>query len=121
MIKNVDYWPNDDNDFEGKLYISAEGQCWDKKTLKQLRDEYDIIFMSAGDGVIPVKVIKYGDNYGVALGLEDDGTIAFKQYGCGDTKSYEYMFSEYWIDKLIADLQEAKKHIEKLKKKRKEK
>lgn len=117
MIGYVDYCK--DNDFEGKLVISAEDQCWDKKTLKQLRDEHDIIFMSAGDGVIPVKVIKYGDNYGVALGSEDDGTIAFEQYGYGDTKQYEHMFSEYWIDKLIADLQEAKRYIAELKRKEK--
>lgn len=118
MIGYVDYRKN--NDFEGKLYISAEDQCWDKNTLKQLRDEYDIIFMSSGDGVIPVKVIKYGDNYyGVALGSEDDGTIAFKQCGYGDTKQYEYGFSEYWIDKLIADLQEAKRYIAELKRKEK--
>lgn len=90
MIRYVDYYKN--NDFEGKLYISAEGQRWDKKTLKQLRDEYDIIFMSAGDGVIPVKVIKYGNNYGVALGSEDDGTIAFKQYGYGAQSNMKIRF-----------------------------
>lgn len=117
MIRYVDYCKN--NDFEGKLVFSAEDQCWDKKTLKQLRDEYNIIFMSAGDGVIPVKVIKYGDNYGVALGSEDDGTIVFKQYGRGNTKNYENMFSEYWIDKLIADLQESKRYIAELKRKEK--
>lgn len=117
MIGYVDYCK--DNDFEGKLVISAEDQCWDKKTLKQLRDEHDIIFMSAGDGVIPIKVIKYGDSYGVALGSEDDGTIAFEQYGYGDTKLYEHMFSECWIDKLIADLQEAKRYIAELKRKEK--
>lgn len=32
MIKYVDYCKN--NDFEGKLYISAEDQCWDKKNSK---------------------------------------------------------------------------------------
>lgn len=116
MIRYVDYCKN--NDFGGKLYFSAEDQCWDKNTLKQLRDEYDIIFMSAGDGVIPVKVIKYGGNqYGIALGSEDDGTIAFEQYG--NPKQYKHEFSEYWIDKLIADLQEAKRYIAELRRKEK--
>lgn len=114
MIGYVDYCK--DNDFEGKLVISAEDQCWDKKTLKQLRNEHDIIFMSAGDGVIPIKVIKYGDSYGVALGSEDDGIIQFEQYSEGN---YKHMFSEYWIDKLIADLQEAKRYIAELKRKEK--
>lgn len=114
MIGYVDYCK--DNDFEGKLVISAEDQCWDKKTLEQLRDEYDIIFMSSGAGVTPVKVIKYGDNYGVTLGSEDDGIIKFEQYSEGN---YKHMFSEYWIDKLIADLQEAKQYIAKLKRKEK--
>ena len=113
MIGYVDYCK--DNDFEGKLVISAEDQCWDKKTLKQLRDEHDIIFMSAGDGIIPVKVIKYGDNYGVALGSEDDGTMRFERY-FGDFKDG---FSDYWIDFLIADLQEAKRYIAELKEKEK--
>lgn len=115
MIKYIDdYTENNsllDNFGEGCLMISAEDQHWDKQTLKQLRDEHDIIFMSAGDGVIPVKVIKYGEHYGVALGSEDDGTMMFEKY----FNSYKHMFSEYWIDSLIADLQEAKKHISKLK------
>ena len=118
MIGYVDYRKN--NEFEGKLYISAEDQCWDKNTLNQLRDEYDIIFMSADDGVIPVKVIRYGDNhYGVALGSEDDGTIAFEQYSYGNKTQYKHGFSDYWIDFLIADLQEAKRYIAELKEKEK--
>ena len=56
MIEHADYW--EDNDFDKKLIVVAEDQCWDKQTLNQLRDEYDIIFMSSGDGVTPVKVIK---------------------------------------------------------------
>lgn len=117
MIQYVDYY--DDNDFEGHLMISAEDQCWDDETLKQLRDEHDIIFMSAGNGVTPVKVVKYGKHYGVALGSEDDGNMRFEQYGCGDSKNYEHMFSDYWIDFLIADLQEAKRYIAELKEKEK--
>lgn len=114
MIEHAYYW--EDNDFDKRLIIVAEDQCWDKKTLEQLRDEYDIIFMSSGAGVTPVKVIKYGDNYGVTLGSEDDGIIKFEQYSEGN---YKHMFSEYWIDKLIADLQEAKQYIAKLKRKEK--
>ena len=98
---------------EGTLLISAEDQCWDDETLKQLRNEHDIIFKSAGYGVTPVKVIKYGEHYGVALGSEDDGTIIFEKY----CDNYKHMFSEYWIDTLIADLQETKRYIAELKEK----
>ena len=115
MIKHVnDYTENNPlaDDFgEGQLMITAEDQLWNNQTLKQLRDEHDIIFKSAGDGVIPVKVIKYGKYYGVALGSEDDGTMFFEKY----FSQYKHMFNEYWIDSLIADLQEAKRHIAKLK------
>ncbi len=115
MIKYVDDYVENNtllDDFgEGGLMISAENQCWDKQTLKQLRDEYDIIFMSEGDGATPIKVVKYGKHYGIALGSEDDGTMFFEKY----FDNYKHMFSEYWIDSLIADLHEAKKHIAKLK------
>lgn len=116
MIKYVfdDTERNTLDDFgEGILRILAEDQCWDDETLKQLRNEHDIIFMSAGDGVTPVKVIKYRKHYGVALGSEDDGTIIFEKY----CDNYKHMFSECWIDTLIADLQEAKRYIAELKEK----
>lgn len=74
--------------------------------------------MSADDGVIPVKVIRQRDNhYGVALGSEDDGTVAFEQYSYGNKTQYKNVFSEYWIDKLIADLRETKRYIAELKEK----
>lgn len=115
MIQYVDDYTENNtlaDDFgEGCLMISAEDQCWDKQTLKQLRDEHDIIFMSSGDGITPVKVIKYGEHYGVVLGSEDDGTMIFEKY----FDNYKHMFSEHWIDTLIADLQEAKRYIAKLK------
>lgn len=115
MIKYVDDYTENNalmDDFgEGYLMISAEDQRWDKQTLKQLRDEHDIVFMSSGGGVIPVKVVKYGNHYGVALGSEDDGTVIFEKY----FDNYKHMFSENWIDGLIADLQESKRYIATLK------
>lgn len=124
MIQYVDDYINDDweegvptpDDWgEGYLKITAEDQSWNKETLKQLREEYDVIFMSAGDGVIPIKIFKYGEHYGVALGSEDDGTMRFEKY-FGD---FKHGFSDYWIDFLIADLQEAKRYIAELKEKEK--
>ena len=105
--------PYSDNPGEGSLMISAEDQTWDKQTLQQLKDEYNIIFKSSGDGVRPVKVIKGSDDYYIAIGSEDDGTIYFdKSHG-----HYKDMFCTYWLDALIADLQEAKKYITELKEK----
>ena len=67
--------------------------------------------MSSGGGVIPVKVVKYGNHYVVALGSEDDGTVIFEKY----FDNYKHMFSEHLIDCLIADLQESKRYIATLK------
>lgn len=35
-------------DDEECLRIYAEDQCWDKETLKQLKEEYNIYFMNGG-------------------------------------------------------------------------
>lgn len=114
MISYVDYY--EDNDLEGRLIIKAEDQSWNKRTLKQLREEHDIIFKSAKDAVIPVKVLRADEGrYGIALGSEDDGTIQFEQYGSGEWKFFKHEFSDYWIDALIADLQAAKRYIAELK------
>ena len=95
---------------EGQLIISAENQTWDKQTLQQLKDDYNIIFMTNGNGVSPVKIVRMGNGYGVAIGSEDDGTIFFnKSFG-----NYENSFHSLWIDSLIADLQAAKSYIEEL-------
>lgn len=115
MISYIGEEDNNDLSFElcgeGSLIISAEEQAWDKQTLQQLKDEYNIIFMSNGEGVRPVKVIKDSDDYYIAIGSEDDGTIYFdKSHG-----HYKDMFCAYWLDALIADLQEAKKYIAELK------
>lgn len=114
MIEHVEDYI-DEQYGESRLYISAEGQTWDKETLQQLKDEHDIIFMTNGDGVAPVKVIEYSYNdeshYGIVIGSEDDGTISFDKY----YDSWRSTMSEYWIDYLIADLQEAKRYITELK------
>ena len=47
MIKDV-------FDDEDCLRIYAEDQRWDKETLKQLKEECNIFFMSGGDGISPV-------------------------------------------------------------------
>lgn len=91
----------DEEEYEETLMISAEDQAWDDDTLRQLKDEHNIVFMTSGDGVIPVKI----EGHLVALGHEDDGTIYFhKRYG-----QYTMCFSKGWIPHLIADLQEALK------------
>ena len=86
------------------MMFSAEDQRWDDATLKQLRDEYNIIFMTNGDGVSPVMIINGGGAYPLfVIGSEDDGTIYFeRKYG-----QFEHCFSAYWADYLIADLKEA--------------
>ncbi len=85
--------------------FSAEDQRWDDETLRQLKEEYNIIFMTSGDGVIPVMI---SEEWGIILGIEDDGTIQFKRrYG-----QPEMCFSKVWLKSLIADLQEAYKLIE---------
>lgn len=84
------------------LRIFAEDQTWDKETLKQLKEEYNIFFMNGGSGVSPVMV---KDNT-VFIGWEDDGQIGFRK------SKYHYGgfldgFSIYWLQFLIADLQAA--------------
>lgn len=84
---------------EDKLRIVAENQRWDKNTLKQLKKEHNITFMTDGDGVIPVMI----RNRLVILGSEDDGTIFFtKRY-----KQFENCFNIHWVPFLISDLKKA--------------
>lgn len=91
----------EDND---TMMFCAEDQCWDKATLKQLKEEYNIVFMTSGDAVKPVMIINKDSEYPlVVIGTEDDGTLYFKRrYG-----QFENCFSPYWIEPLIADLNEA--------------
>lgn len=84
---------------EDELQIVSEDQCWDKNTLKQLKKEHNITFMTDGDGVIPVMI----RNHLVILGSEDDGTIFFKKR----YKQFENCFDIYWVPFLIADLKKA--------------
>lgn len=95
-------------DDEPAMY-SACDQRWDKATLDELRDKHDIIFMTGGDGVIPVKIInKESSNPSIALGSEDDGTITFpREYG-----DFVNRISTAWIPFLIKDLEEAMRIIE---------
>lgn len=84
---------------EDKLRIVAEDQRWDKNTLKQLKKDHNITFMTDGDGVIPVMI----RNRLVILGGEDDGTIFFtKRYN-----QFENCFSIHWVPFLISDLKKA--------------
>lgn len=100
MLKYIDI-PEDEYGDEPWMF-TAEDQCWDEATLRQLREEWNIVFMTNGDGVIPVMI---SEKWGIVLGTEDDGTIQFAQrYG-----QPEMCFSEHWIKYLIADLQEASK------------
>ena len=84
---------------ENELRIVAENQSWDKKTLKQLKKEHNITFMTDGDGVKPVMI----RNHLVILGSEDDGAIFFKKR----YKQFENCFDIYWVPFLISDLEKA--------------
>lgn len=86
------------------LEIEAYNQEWDKETLKELREEHNIVFMSDGDSVTPILV----ENGIIHIGIEDDGTLFFMNDGIS--------ISVNWIDSLIAELKEAKKLINKNKK-----
>ena len=108
MLRYVDMpedrWGND------PWVFSADDQCWDDETLLQLKTEYNVIFMTAGRGVIPVMI---SDQWGLVLGVEDDGTLYFKrQYG-----QPEMCFSEEWAQFLIADMKEALRLIQSKKEK----
>lgn len=86
------------------LEIEAYNQEWDKETLKELKEEHNIVFMSDGDSVTPILV----ENRIIHIGIEDDGTLFFMNDGIS--------ISINWIDSLIAELKEAKKLINKNKK-----
>lgn len=95
------------------LGISAEDQWWNKEALAELRDTYNIIFMSSGRGCKPILVIpRENESPLVAIGVEDDGTVYFKR---DDYGNYANSFDSGWIDSLIADLQAAKEFIKSLK------
>lgn len=100
----LQYIFNTDLEDDEPMMFSAEEQCWDDATLKQLREEYNIIFMTSGDGVMPIMILNKDSKYPLlVLGSEDDGTIFFKrEYG-----TFQNTFSPYWVKSLIADLEEA--------------
>ena len=95
---------NTDLEADEPMRFSAEEQSWDSATLKQLREEYNIIFRTSGRGVIPIMILnKDSENPLLVLGNEDDGTISFdRKYG-----GFLNKFSSYWVKSLIADLEEA--------------
>ena len=76
----------------------ADNQTWDKKTLKQLKDEYNVIF---NGGIMAFMVLNGGTGHPlIAVGHEDDGVIWFdRRYG-----QFAECFSTYWIDSVIACL-----------------
>lgn len=95
------------------LRFVAEDQCWDKATLKQLREEHNVIFRTKGSGVSPIMIINRGSeespHFLLAIGSEDDGCISFERaYG-----QFKNTFHTYWVKYLIADIEEALKVCEK--------
>lgn len=96
-------------------YISAEEQTWDKETLEELWDRYNICF--DGKSIMPIKIInKDLENPMIVLGSEDDGTIYFERCCYGKPEDwiedeYKNMFSAYWIDSVIEQLQEVKRRL----------
>ena len=100
----LQYVFNTDLEDDEPMMFCAEEQCWDDATLKQLREEHNIIFKTSGHGVMPVMILNKDSQYPLlVLGSEDDGTIRFqRKYG-----SLRNTFSPYWVKSLIADLEEA--------------
>lgn len=93
---------------DAEFEISTADQCWDKESLKELREKHHIFFMSKSDAVLPVQVImdeKTNKPRFFRIGVEDDGTVFF---GNGIDINAHVL----WIDSLIKDLQAAKKFIE---------
>ena len=103
MLQYVNNWELEDNE---PIMFVAEDQRWDKATLKQLKKEHDIIFMTSGNGVMPIMILnKESDNPLFVIGHEDDGTLYFdREYG-----HISNSFSYYWVKSLISDLEEALK------------
>lgn len=97
---------NNWNDEDDTYMLIAEEQRWDFATIKQLRDEYDIVF---DDGVHPVLVLNKGTDHPLlAVGYEDDGTLFFhRKYG-----QFINCFSPYYVEALCENLVEAKKLAE---------
>lgn len=93
-----------EGDREETLYLSAKDQCWDKETLKELKDKYHIFFMTTGDSCHPVMVVPaHGGHFQYVFGVEDDGTVSFtKKYGQWQNSIYDF-----WIPTFIDDLEAA--------------
>lgn len=92
-----------------KLIFTAEDQCWDETTLEELRTKYNIIFMTAGDGVRPIMIVeREGEESLIVIGGEDDGQIFFhKPYG-----QLANALSVHWIPYLVSDLLKAKEIVD---------
>ena len=108
MVVTVDYVLNEVG-YDVPMVISVENQTFDEATLRQLREEYDIFFMSAGDAVLPVMVVD-GDTHSqmFVIGCADDGRLYF------DRKGFEFSmrFHPCWAKGLIKDLEEALRSLE---------
>ena len=91
--------------------VFAEDQRWDAATLQQLREEYNIFFMSNGkDAVNPLMVIPRGAGSPlIVVGWEDDGQIGFNKNEYGN---WVKTFSAFWIDSFIDDLLAAKRAVD---------
>ena len=92
---------------DAELEISTADQWWDKESLKELKEDHHIFFMSKSDAAFPVQVIFDETNkpQSFRFGVEDDGTVFFGE----NIGVHAHVL---WIDSLIKDLQAAKKFIE---------
>lgn len=107
MIEYVINWEDvssNDKEANSPIMLSAEDQRWDKDTLKELKEKYNIFFMSNNtDSMHPIMI---RDNI-CYIGHEDDGIIYFdRKYGHPTNG-----FSAYWIDSLMNELNEVKKYL----------
>ena len=105
MLENYDNII-DKNERYGTVSFFAEDQICDKKALQELKDYHNIVFMTSGDGCKPIMIIpRKNNNPLIVIGGEDDGQIFFHTY----FGQFENTMDCYWIDSLIADLQEVKR------------
>lgn len=85
----------------GGLY--AENQSWDKETLKQLKNEYNIFY--DGIGCFGFEVISRGrSNPLIRIYVEDDGFL----------HKTDIEFDIYWLESFIKNLLDAKNYAYKL-------
>lgn len=96
----IDYTINFDKKYANEdIILHSEYEKWDKKTLKELREKYNIFFRSNSNKSC-ISVMLNDDTF--SIGIEHEGTIHFHLAG----KTPMYTASIENIPALIEDLKE---------------